>query len=117
MRNSFFSLLFFYFPATSFLVRPSVRSTTRIYSQDPSKTEPFVIFPSPAFLSLSVVTGIVAASGLFSVLVPTPDSTNNFVGLGEVAVGVPICLASFVLAIQNGQLETELDDEKFRQEG
>jgi len=70
------------------------------------ESKPFLIVPSPLALSVAVLFGILAASGAFQ---------KGFVGATEAVIGSIVALASFILAIQNGQLETEKDDENFRQ--
>ena len=55
------------------------------------KTKPFVRVPSPIALSVSILFGILGASGAF---------TKGTVGTIELALGLIISLASFVLAIQ-----------------
>ncbi|GMH80484.1 hypothetical protein TrST_g2931 [Triparma strigata] len=71
-------------------------------------------FPSPALLSISMVTAIVTSSSTFSYLTDKSHSLASAIGTTVgTGVGLSVAVLFLIEAVKKGQLETEEDDNRY----
>ena len=70
--------------------------------------------PSPALLSISMVTAIVTSSSTFSYLTDKSHSLASAIGTTVgTGVGLSVAVLFLIEAVKKGQLETEEDDNRY----